>query len=345
MFLPLLLLSLISSQELCTPPPYQDAFIFTDKNYAVRYYSNINITQTSNTLNKVKKLIIVIHGAARDADNYYSAMCGAAQIEGYNVTNNDIIIVAPRFMESSDNPKSNELYWHSSWRGGGNSVVPNTVSLQVSSYTVSDNIIKLLFIDNNNLYPNLQNVSIVGHSAGGQYVMRYSLVSSFELNKNKGYFMKYVPANPSSFAYLDSRRWFNDEIYRELTDIEKQNCPGYNQWEYGWDQTSTFPPYILSQNMSLNEFKQQFINRNVTFLHGTSDVCNHNDNSSCTDHDMDTSCNAMYQGEYRLERGIGFLRSLQEIYGTFQHRIDFVPFVGHDHVDMFQHPNGRRAIF
>ena len=119
-------------QTNCTLPPYQDAFIFDDKNYGLRYYSNINLSSTILTP-KPTKAIIVIHGGDRNADDYYCAMFHSAQLEGYTVTNQDIIIIAPRFMEQSDNPNSDELYWASDktdsnigWRGCGNSVQPKS---------------------------------------------------------------------------------------------------------------------------------------------------------------------------------------------------------------------------
>ena len=168
------------------------------------------------------------------------------------------------------------------------------------------------------------------------------ITSQLDLNK---YAVSFVVANPSSFCYLDSRRWFNDEVYRELTQSEINACPGYNTWKYGWGPKSQFPPYITDQNLTLDIVKETYVLKNVTYLHGTSDVCNEDINSTCTDGGMDHSCEGDIQGLFRLERGINYLRSLMEIFGKAIHRIDFVPFVGHDHVDMFQHPNGRRAIF
>eukprot|EP01084_Bolivina_argentea_P287473 493296_1 len=323
----------------CTPPPYDDLCIFAD-NYCLRYYSNINVS-TTNTIT-ASKAIIVVHGSQRNADDYYCAMQVSAQIQGYNVMNKDIIIIAPRFMEHSDSPKSNELYWDEHWKTGSNSLVP--INNQIASFSVVDTIIELLTINRTFLYPNLVNITIVGHSAGGQFCQRYALTSPITniVNLNK-YNLKFVPSNPSSFCYLDSRRWFNDESFRELTTTEKTSCSGYNNWIYGY--TGNLPPYIINQNLTLELAKQRYIARNITYLHGTNDVCNGHLNSSCEDGGLDTTCPAMIQGTYRLERGINFLRSLQEIFGKFIHRIDFVPFVGHDHWDMFQHANGRRAIF
>ena len=341
-----------SQQQNCTLPEYRDAFIFEDPSYGLRYYSNIDLSSKTNIISKPSKAIIVVHGSQRNADDYYCGIFVAAQIEGYQVTNQDIIIIAPRFMEESDTPNSNELYWtgeeDSGWKGGGNSVVPkNNADNQVSSYGAVDTLISLLFIERADLYPNLKNITIVGHSAGGQFVQRYALTSPLTLNAT--YDMKYVAANPSSFCYLDSRRWFNDEIYRELSANEQAACPGYNAWKYGWSESIIpnwkFPPYINDQNITFDQVKARYKIRNVTYLHGTNDVCNHELNATCQDGGLDTSCQADLQGVFRLERGINFLRSLMEIYGTYIHRIDFVPFVGHDHVDMFQHPNGRRAIF
>ena len=122
----------------CTLPPWQDITILPAKNYGLRLYANVNFTNPTEGASKAKQLIIVIHGGDRNADAYYCAMFHAAQLQGYTVTNKDIIIVAPRFMQSQDNPNSNELYWPSEstsngdgWRGCGNSAVPKEPENQV----------------------------------------------------------------------------------------------------------------------------------------------------------------------------------------------------------------------
>ncbi len=129
MFVSFLLLSLLTltanTIESCTPPPFQDLAVFPE-NYAVRYYSNIDLSSTTQQYPKADKAVIVIHGAARNADDYYCAMSTAAQIQGYNVLNGDIIIIAPRFMQATDDHNQGELYWPGSgndnWRGGANSL-------------------------------------------------------------------------------------------------------------------------------------------------------------------------------------------------------------------------------
>merc|ERR1712228_588524 len=211
-----------------------------------------------------------------------------------------------------------------------------------SSCGAVDSIISLLFTERVDLYPNLRNVSIVGHSAGGQFTQRYALTTPLIFDQ-KQHFLKFIIANPSSFCYLDSRRWFNNEVFRELTSAEIVACPGYNDWKYGW--SGLLQPYITNQNLSLDVVQRRFIAQNVTYLYGTSDVCNSDLNSTCYDTDLDKSCEGLLQGQFRLERGVNFLRSLMVIFGKPIHRNSYVPFVGHDDEDMFQHPNGRRAIF
>ena len=120
-FLSLFILISKGQQQNCTLPAWRDAFIFPDASYGLRYYSNVDLSSTTDVITKPSKAIVVIHGAARDADDYYCAIFAAAQIQGYTVTNQDIIIIAPRFMEESDDPNSDELYWtndeDTGWKG------------------------------------------------------------------------------------------------------------------------------------------------------------------------------------------------------------------------------------
>ena len=380
----------------CSYPRARDLRIFPS-DMGVQYYSNIDLTQVSNIYTKPTNLIFSQHGADRNANDYYVAMCEAAKIQGYQVDENgiiDIIIVAARFMEEVDNPGEYELYWGENWKGGSNSIVSKLSNeSQVSSFTVIDKIIQLLFYNRTKYYPNLKNITVAGHSAGGQFVQRYALVSTFSFDdddkkqtssktsfgKNSNFLeksetfekseisgnfkhgllknvnansansrnIKYVVANPSSFCYLTSKRWFENAIFRELTDDEISACPDYNAWKYGWSEYSniTFPVYITDQNITLDDVKERYLSRNVTYLQGTYDCCNSIDNSTCDDHDMDTGCEADLQGEFRLERGMNYIRSLREVYNKTVHGIQLVPFVGHDDFGMFKSPNGRRSIF
>jgi pimeloyl-ACP methyl ester carboxylesterase len=54
-------------------------------------------------------------------------------------------------------------------------------------------------------YPRLELVTLVGHSSGGQAVQRYALTTKMAVEAR----VRYVVANPSSFAYLNGERWLD----------------------------------------------------------------------------------------------------------------------------------------
>jgi hypothetical protein len=61
-------------------------------------------------------------------------------------------------------------------------------------------------LTNRELYPNMNKISILGHSAGGQMVQRYSLMSllaaAYDVEEVDWIDMQFIVANPSSYTYL-----------------------------------------------------------------------------------------------------------------------------------------------
>lgn len=141
----------------------------------------------------------------RNADDYFCSMQEARDLQ----TSWDpahIIVVAPRFTEPSDHPSPGWFTWNGTdygdWRKGGNSTLGGRASL--SSYAVLDKMIALL--SDKHLYPNLRQLVVTGHSAGGQTVQRYALVTRSAPSAPPGSpKLRFVVANPSSFGYLNAR--------------------------------------------------------------------------------------------------------------------------------------------
>lgn len=71
------------------------------------------------------------------------------------------------------------------------------------------------------LYPALQKLTYIGHSDGGAFVSRYSLIA----DDVDGLTVRWVEANAPSHAYLTNNR----PVDNDATD----SCDGYNDWEYG----------------------------------------------------------------------------------------------------------------
>eukprot|EP01051_Picozoa_sp_SAG22_P030546 SAG22_NODE_11904_length_464_cov_0.849315_1_plen_154_part_11 len=145
-------------------------------------------------------------------------------------------VVAPRITALRDQPSQRWLTWTGSgygdWRKGGNSTLLGPTGQRrpsISSYAVLDQFVALLA--DKHLYPALAHVVVVGHSAGGQTVQRYALVTGSD---TAGLHTRFVVANPSSFGYLNASRWVDTSAPTILHQPDPALCPTYNEWHYGF---------------------------------------------------------------------------------------------------------------
>jgi pimeloyl-ACP methyl ester carboxylesterase len=135
------------------------------KDRFVTIYRSHSLAQP-NTL--FKRALVVIHGAGRNADDYFASGMGGAFLAG---ALNDTLVVAPRFAAAKDTLEPGEILFHANgddWRGGG----PGVDVPEVTTYHVIDELIRR-FADKKQ-YPNLKQVVLMGHSAGGQFLSRYA---------------------------------------------------------------------------------------------------------------------------------------------------------------------------
>src|SRR5947209_2307746 len=119
----------------------------------------------------ITRAFIMVHGAGRDADNYFRTAIAAAFLAG---ALEDTIVISPRFASKSgaatggcqDSLSPNEVNWScsgDSWRSGG--VSQNQKEL--TSYDFADEILRRLA--RKDVFPNLKAIVLAGHSAGGQF--------------------------------------------------------------------------------------------------------------------------------------------------------------------------------
>ena len=215
-------------------------------------------------------------------------------------------------------------------------------------------------------------IIIVDRSEGGQIVQRYALASSVYASASTT--IRYFPANPSSFTYLDKQRpsqtdaWAcgafcdNTTLLTRLWTFERpaDNCSAYNPYGYGLD--GPLSPYLASRG--IDAMVAAFGERNVTYLSGTSDVCNlpfmqeHSCTPGCVPDDggLDTSCEAYTQGYCRMARAHAYAQYVKQFYaqrgqasqlgqGIFSHRLVSIPGVGHSGCAVFQSPQALAAMF
>ncbi len=174
----------------------------------LQYFSNYDISEKNYNINK---LVIAIEGNSRNAESIYNYILDAAELTNSHTNS---LIISPWFKgndydgssnctdDNCDFIESNELFWDTDgWKQGDNSV---NFGMQISSFDIMDNLIRHIVF--NGFFPNLQNIIITGHSAGGQFTQRYAIGTQIEKELPNALTVSYVIANPSSYLYLDQRR-------------------------------------------------------------------------------------------------------------------------------------------
>ncbi|GKY99590.1 hypothetical protein MPSEU_000913300 [Mayamaea pseudoterrestris] len=323
-----------------------------DKNEDAKfvYYSShgdLRKLHQTDAVARVQMILIVIHRAGRNADDYFCASTAAIKQQSHFDPEN-VLLVAPRFPNMDDDEleiidNGTAIRWSNeadgAWRYGEAAMYP--LELQSDSFSSFQAIDLLIQTVNTSNYTSLQRVAIVGHSSGGQFVQRWALMTS---SWNDSLFHGVV-ANPSSYAYLTPLRWIGGEWMQPFV----KTCPEYNDWGHGLymgvgNDTVSYVAKVL-QTLGTDHLLQRLRSRNMVYLAGSLDVCNvpGHDAGWCDSHGLETTCSDMMQGRTRLERHERYVRSM-ELLGIPYHR-SIVPGVPHDHSLMFNSNEGLRAIF
>ena len=272
---------------------------------------------------KVERAVIVLHGLLRNADVYFhSALKAQAAAGDAGAT---ALMIAPQFLAEGDveafhlPPETLRWTW-TSWQGGE----PAKGPAPTSSFAALDAI--LVHLADRTLFPNLRQVVVAGHSGGGQVVQRYAIAAKGEAALTAaGISVRYVVANPSSYAYFSATR---------PEPAIASACPGFNAWKYGMDNR---PPYLASTTPQALE--QTYVGRRVIYLLGTADI---DPNHPA----LDKSCMAEAQGPYRLARGEAYVATMrQRDNGLPRHSLWHVDGVGHNGDAMLTSACGLAAIF
>ena len=288
---------------------------------------------------EIQRLVVVIQGASRNAEGYLESVVEAAESAGVE---DQTLIVAPQFLIDDDlaeNPMPAALYWSSSgWKIGDRSLSSSyRRPWSMSSFSVVDTLIARL--SNGDLFPNLTDIVVAGHSAGGQFVNRYAAGTSIDAQARRfGKHVRFVVANPSSYLYLSDRRPRPGRVdsFRRLTESERRRCRNYNRYKYGLTYLNDYMSLTGASGLT-----QRYASQEVIYLLGEEDT-------DRSDPLLDTTCAAKWQGPDRLSRGIAYHNYLGHLFGPAihdRHRLSVVPGAGHDSGEMFDSTQGRSSLF
>ena len=283
----------------------------------VPYFRNIAVSDLPDHP-EIYNAVIVIHGTKRNAGTYYRSMRDAAEIAGQSSAT---VVIAPQFLTSDDVEDSyngNEKLFH--WSGSGWKIGYKAKNHnRYSSFQIID-----LIIDKLENSPHLTNLVIIGHSAGGQFVNRYSALSQFDTSHFTN--VKYITANPSSYLYFNNKRLINGSFKVPDTDAP------YNEYRYGIERLN------LSYVNKIYPFSEYtYANKKNILLLGTKDT----KRSSS----LDKSESADLQGRNRYQRGLNYEKHLDQHFASHNTIVVKVQNIGHSHSKMFKSSAGIDSIF
>ena len=277
----------------------------------------------SRPLPGVTRTVLVLHGRLRNADVYYRTAKAALAAAG--AAGHGSLMIAPQFLAQTDiaahGLPPEVLRWSAeSWEGGD----PANGPTAASSFDALDAILARLA--DRHWFPALRTVVIAGHSGGAQLVQRYAIAGKAATAlAAAGIALRYVVANPSSYAYFDASR---------PVPPVATSCPRANEWKYGMDQR---PPYFAEMPVAMLE--AAYVARDVTYLVGELD-------RNPAQPALDRSCMAEAQGATRFDRAENYFTMLRaRDGGRLRQRLVEVPGVGHDAEAMFTSPAGLTALF
>lgn len=268
----------------------------------------------------VTSALVVIHGYPHDTLNTLSAALQAAKSVP---ASGSVPIIAPYFplparlngrcsSTGLPAPAPGDALWDcQSWLDGGLDQAKNIGSFQV---------LDQLLIHLKQKWPDLQQVTIAGFSAGGQFVQHYTGFAK----PPQGLQMRYVVSDPGSWLYFDAVR-------------STALCPQASQWKYGLEN---MPSGLEAQAAQARE---RYRRANITYLEGAED---RGKGKGRYYRILDKSCGARLQGFYRLDRGINYARYDSEILKPpGPHQLHIVAGCGHKVSCVFPSAEGKQALF
>ncbi|MBI3209931.1 MAG: serine hydrolase [Candidatus Solibacter usitatus] len=316
----------------CHKPDATCAEWLYQENKALLYYRSHSLH--SGTHPGIKRAMIMVHGASRNGDAYYGVAMASTAAAGLLA---ETALVAPQFKANTgacrDKLEPAEYGFSCEGWKVGEAAANSASGKPAYSFDFVDGMVRLL--NNRGRFPNLTEIIVAGHSAGGQFVQRYAATTRAESRLP----VRYVVANPSSYMYLNNIR-----ISRQGScDIDgnckgrfarywdAENCTTFNQYKHGLDALSGYAAVT-----SPDVIRQQYIARNVTYLAGALDVNQ--------DSDLEGTCNAYAQGFNRRERATIFWNYMRTQFQA-KHKIAIIGGCGHSATCMFASPATLPVLF
>jgi hypothetical protein len=303
----------------------------------IPYVSNHPLNQKND---KIQRVILAIHSSNHDANAVYNNCMELINSHGLNKST---LIIAPQFLMKKhleNNTENNLLFWNTYpfWGASISTTKSAGKDLRISAYSILTQIISE--VCSKTTFPNVQQLTILGHSAGGQLVNRFAASNTveFDVVRPAGIHCRYIVMNPSSYLYFSPKRSVNGSV-RDFSipppEVIK-NQPGYNNYGYGLDKLYS---YHRKAGLTAAKIRQMYPQRNVVYMLGEED--RHADSS------MSVHPHAMLEGENRLKRGKIYYGHLIDEFGPSiknTQKMVIIPKVGHSGKEMILSARGQKFI-
>lgn len=305
---------------------------------------------------EAKHAYIVLHGKLRDGEKYFDTMNDIlqnARDDNYPGADDEAVIVAPQFFSKKLNSgqyTDTMMAWDdvNAWQAGASAIHPSDTTL--TSFDALDALVEEF--QDQDKYPNMANITVLGHGGGGQLNVRYAMIARKPIKDHVH--IRYIHGDASTAAYFTRNRPQHVEGGEDLP--KRDDCEYYNTWRYGFDEFTGTADGLKTPK----EYFQQYISRDVVSIVGYDDTAAAGD----------TLCAARMQGgTKRRDRNLIWWQYVNTLArtnedltgfpGTFDPlpdwsdvsnnqismRLTVVEDAAHDAKDVFKGEEGRAALF
>jgi hypothetical protein len=262
-----------------------------------------------------KHAIVMIHGVLRNPDNYYLPARRALDRKSLFTA---VALISVGFDDRASAPKNLQrlALFDGHWKHGGfGGLNPDDPRNKLSSFHAMDRIL----LDLTKAYPRLKTITLIGHSAGAQFVDRYSVLSTIAA-KLPGVAFQFVALAPSSVLYPSELR---PEV-RNNEGLLFTLPPGsrdYHQYPYGLSPSPLLERLVGNPVADRTRLIGKLLDRNIVFAVGSEDT---------TSAYLDRGRPANLQGPNRYMRLKYFVEFLKTEYHTTSNRLLPIAGVGHN---------------
>jgi hypothetical protein len=245
----------------------------------------------------VTHAVVMLHGVLRNPDNYYLPAKRALERKSLFTK---VALISVGFDDQASAPKGIQhlALFDGHWKHGGfGGLNPDDASNKLSAFGAMDRVL----VDLTKSYPGLKKVTLIGHSAGAQFVDRYSALSTI-VSTVPSVAFQFVALAPSTVLYPGELRPEVDDKGM-LSFAVPSGSREYDQYPYGLSPTPLFERLAGKNAAERAHLVDKLLHRNIVFAVGIEDT-------AAAYLDRSRSANAQGPNRYmRIKYFIEFLKA------------------------------------